>query len=374
MDIEKRLPEPGWLVLARQSRGLTQKELADLLSVNQGWLSRVESGLRGVSDDKLLQIANVLNYPPEFLSQDDPIYLRGLSSVFHRKRQGLPDRILDKAYAQLSITSTALERLLPSVEIIGAEIKPIDLSEFNGTIEDVARAVRDQLGLPRGPVQNITKTLENVRAIVIPFDFGTRRIDAISFWPLRSLPLFFVNLSSPGDRLRFTLCHELGHIVMHQNDIREDMESEANRFAAEFLMPSRQIEPYLHDLTLSKLAALKVQWKVSMGALIKRASNLNTITEGQAKYLWVQMGRNGYKQREPEEIDVPVEIPHLYREIIDTCQNELQYSIPELCKLLRLSEEDVRRIFIEPPQYELAKSLIEEAEQILKSNDLEQGG
>ena len=369
MDIEQRLAEPGWLILARQSRGLTQKELANSLSVTQGWLSRVESGLRGVPEDKLLQIARVLNYPLEFLTQSEPVYLRGLTSIFHRKRQGLSDKTMDKVYAQLSITSTSLERLLESIDIVGKDIEQIDLAEFNGSIEDVARAVRDQFGIPRGPIQNVTRSLENARAIVIPFDFNTRRIDAISFWPFRSMPLFFVNLGSPGDRLRFTLCHELGHIVMHQSDIREDIEGEANRFAAEFLMPGKQIEPYLHDLSLSKLAALKIQWKVSMAALIRRSSSLNTITEGQAKYLWIQMGRNGYKQREPEELDIPVEVPRLYREIIDTYQNELQYNVPELCKLLRLPEEDVRRIFIDTPQYELAQSLIEEAEQIIKENN-----
>lgn len=65
-------------------------------------------------------------------------------------------------------------------------------------------------------------------------------------------PRILVNASAPATRRKFTLAHELGHIVIpwhtgtiisHLNPHHADaaymqMESEANRFAAELLMPS----------------------------------------------------------------------------------------------------------------------------------------
>lgn len=44
-------------------------------------------------------------------------------------------------------------------------------------------------------------------------------------------PLFFVNVTIPADRVRFSLAHEIGHIVMHQLPT-DDMEREADRFAS----------------------------------------------------------------------------------------------------------------------------------------------
>ncbi len=59
-------------------------------------------------------------------------------------------------------------------------------------------------------------------------------------------PLFFINVTIPADRVRFSLAHEIGHIVVHQLPT-DDMEREADRFAAEFLMPESAVRP---DLTM----------------------------------------------------------------------------------------------------------------------------
>ena len=48
-----------------------------------------------------------------------------------------------------------------------------------------------------------------------------------------------MNSDMPGDRHRFNLAHELGHALMHRHSTGE-CESEANRFAAEFLMPKEE--------------------------------------------------------------------------------------------------------------------------------------
>jgi Zn-dependent peptidase ImmA (M78 family) len=154
---------------------------------------------------------------------------------------------------------------------------------------------------------------------------------------------------------------------MHQGTLREKREEEADSFAAEFLMPARQVVPYLDNLTLPKLATLKIQWKVSMAAILKRAQTLKTITPYEAKKLWMQMSR--YRMREPEELDIPIEIPYLFREIVDVYQNELQYDIKELSKMLHLSEEDTYRFFLEPSKEEVAKAAIEEAERLLKGDN-----
>jgi len=352
---------PSWLVIARQTRGLTQKELANSLSVNQGWLSRIESNLRNISEEKLKEISGLLDYPTSFFCRPDPPYLAGRTDVFHRKT-AVPEKVINKVNGKLTVISAALEKLLEGVEIEGIDMDSVDLEEYTGSIESIAQMIRSNWGVPRGPIQNVTKLIENAKAIVIPFDFGTKRIDATSFCLSKARPLFFVNNSAFGDRLRFTLCHELGHIIMHQGTIRESREDEANRFAAEFLMPERDIASYLDDLSLAKLASLKIQWRVSMAALLKRAQTISTITPSRARSLWIQLSR--FKQREPEELDIPLEIPSLYQEIVDIYQHDLEYDISELCTLLRLSENDTYQYFVKPQTYDL----VEEAEKIIRDN------
>lgn len=84
-------------------------------------------------------------------------------------------------------------------------------------------------------------------------------------------------------------------------------DEKANRFAAEFLMPRREIKPALFGLTMSKLADLKQEWGVSMAAIVMHAHALGSITEAQKRYTFINIGRAGFRIREP--IEIPIEKP-----------------------------------------------------------------
>jgi Zn-dependent peptidase ImmA (M78 family) len=182
-------------------------------------------------------------------------------------------------------------------------------------------------------------------------------VDAISQWTPDMPPVFFINEEIPGDRLRFTLAHELGHVIMHQVltlDPR-DMEREADRFAAEFLMPAKEITNDFSSVTLADLVRMKAYWKVSMAALAKRAHDLGKLTPRQYRALFEQMSKLGYRTKEPEPI--PVEEPMLANEILDVYRDEKQYSIPELSRLVVLHPHEFRAVYgVGPHKFRVVES------------------
>ena len=92
--------------------------------------------------------------------------------------------------------------------------------------------------------------LENNGIIVISMVFGTDKMDGLSSITNKGRRVVFLNSRMPSDRIRFSLAHELGHIIMHLDDIipdNRDEEDEANTFASEFLMPSNDIKPLLYN-------------------------------------------------------------------------------------------------------------------------------
>ena len=186
--------------------------------------------------------------------------------------------------------------------------------------------------------------------------FGTRKLDAISQWLPGQRPLFFVNDEAPGDRLRFTLAHEIGHIVMHTLH-SEDQEREADEFSAEFLMPENDIKADLRSLTLAKLGPLKHYWKVSMAALIRRARDLNQITERQYRRFLTKLNALNYRTNEPNPI--PQEEPHLIKEIIEVHRTAHSYSAAELSLAASLKVEEFCSIYLdevsEPPRLRLVE-------------------
>jgi len=336
------------VVLARESRGLGQKELSELSGISQGKLSKMENGLMAISQEDIKILSSTLNYPEHFFQRNDRIYGVGLSEYFHRKRQNVAQKILNKVYAKLEIRRMEISLLLKPVDLGRVNIPNIDPEEHNNNIETIAQIVRASWHVPKGPIDNVVDLIEEAGAIIIPFDFEKANIDGISVWHSDLPPLIFINYDRPMDRIRFTLCHELGHLVLHRSPPidNSDIESQADRFASEFLMPKNDISPMLRDISIQKLASLKPYWKTSMGAILKRSADLGKITERQSRYFWMQMNKLGYRTLEPAELAPPIEKPWLLDDIVQLHQNELRYSVNDISSAVGLNNAEFQSIYL----------------------------
>jgi Zn-dependent peptidase ImmA (M78 family) len=196
--------------------------------------------------------------------------------------------------------------------------------------------------LPSGPARDLVKVIEDAGGIVIPYDFGTAKIDGASQYIPPLPPLFFINVNIPGDRWRFSLAHELGHMILHDTP-RPDMEKEANRFAAEFLMPEVDISPYLGSLTFNKLLDLKIYWKCSMQSIVKRAKDIGAIPERTATYLFKQLSKAGYRTKEPGEFER--EKPTLLSKLLGLHLNTMGYTVSNMCDLLGIYPDDFNALY-----------------------------
>ena len=332
------------LVLARESRDVTQKELAIDTETSQAEVSKFETGQLVPTIDRVERFSRRLRYPNEFFYAGEAIRSFGSSCVYHRKRQSTPDGILRRLLALINIRRIQIRRLLLSTELSTANrFHRLDIEDHGGDVERIAQMVRVSWSMPPGPVTNLIRAIEDAGGIVIRCDLGTDKVDALSQWSPSMPPVFLVNSSIPMDRLRFTLAHEIGHIVMHQLPT-ENMEKEADRFASEFLMPAAAIRPQLLEVTLPKLAALKPYWRVSMNALLKRAGDLETISPRKKSWLWTQMGKAGYRTMEP--VTIAPEEPTLVPELVELHKTQLGYTTQDLERLLYTSDEELREVFL----------------------------
>lgn len=339
---------PDMIVLARESRGLTQSALASLLSVTQAAISRMESGLLSVSPAMLKELSKALGYPDHFFLLDEKIYgpgISGMGIIYHRKRKSIPLKTVAWIQAQTNIRRIHISKLLRHVEMKSPyQIPYYDIDEYNGRIQEIARSVRAAWMLPEGPIKNLTESIESAGGIVIKFDFGTIKIDALSEHYPGLPPIFFINSKSPGDRLRFTLAHELGHIVMHRVP-NPNMEDEADLFASEFLMPSIEMKPLLSNVTLPVLANLKMYWKVSMASILVKARDLDKVSPRTYSYLWMEMGKAGYRRREP--VNIPSEEPTTFRKLMSIYRNKLNHDLSEISHVLALNEPETKLLYFQ---------------------------
>jgi Zn-dependent peptidase ImmA (M78 family)/DNA-binding XRE family transcriptional regulator len=338
------------VVLARESRGLTQSELADEIDVGQGTISKIESGIIEANESIIEDIAKALNYRVSLFYEPGRPY--GMPPFHYRKRKKLGKKPLEKMIGEMNIRRIHLKTLMKSAKVNTNHFIPeIDRDEYLSgsrkpfSIEAAARHLREVWMLPEGPIENVVELLEQNGGVVIPCNFESDLIDAVS-QRIDGMPvLFFVNMNAPADRIRLTLCHELAHMVLHTTSFLDDdvMEREADIFAGAFLLPANQFRHQLTKFDLRQIANMKKYWKVSMSAIAMRADSLNMISPYQKKMFFIEMGKLGFRKNEPHE--PRKESPSNIRKMIDYHLSVLKYSRDELSAALHITPDEFRRMY-----------------------------
>ena len=322
------------LTLARESRNFTQTALAADLGISQAEVSKYETGLKIPSADMIERMAVHLEYEPEFFCLNESIRSFGSGCVYHRKKQSATETKLQQLLALINVRRIQVKQLLKAADSrVSFDFPRFDIDEHPGGAVEIARKVRALWKLPPGPVQNLVRVVEDAGGIVIESYFGTDKVDALSQSLPGAPPIFLINTAIPTDRMRFTLAHEIGHIIMHTIPTEcGDMERQADQFAAEFLMPETQIRPQLSFVNLQKLASMKPYWRVSMNALLYRAAEIGAIDSRRKSYLWMLMGQAGYRKNEP--VSIPQEHPSAVSELISLHLDKLGYHQRQIDALL----------------------------------------
>lgn len=298
---------PQLVKLAREAAGLRQRDVVARLGVNQVTVSRWENGSRTPESRHLRDLAELYNVTEEFFTLDERDAGLVAGDLHHRRRRGVKVGDVRRLEAQTNILRIGATRLIEQVDLEPVlHIPHLPAEEF--TPQQAAREVRRTWNLPIGPITDLTRLLELAGVLVVLGDFQIG-LDGVSMWA-GPWPVMHLSQHAPPDRRRFTMAHELGHLVLHQESYDDNHgERQANEFAAEFLMPADQIGPQLRRLTLKKAVALKLEWYAAVSALIVRARQLNIITAEHATRLHKQRSGMGWTKHEPYSDALPPEEP-----------------------------------------------------------------
>jgi len=303
---------------ARKLSGLTQKQLALKVDINQSSIAQFEADICSPTVEVLKAIATITGFQPFFFYKPSLTDFSS-GSLSYRSKKTVSAKELDAAYQYALLIYEHVAKMAEDLSL-----PQVNLSILNEKPQQAAEITRVNLGLsPDSSILNLTNTIEKNGVILLSLPLFLPKMDAFSTWAnIRGLrPIIALSHGKSGDRLRFSIAHELGHLVMHQpakGNIKQ-MEKEANEFAEELLLPkSAMAREFIRPISLYSLAKLKGRWGVSMQALIYRAYSLNIITERQKTYLFTQMSSHGWRIKEPSNLDIKIETPQIVRKMIET--------------------------------------------------------
>ncbi len=301
---------------AREIAGLTQAALAKLAEVDQSTVARWERDLLAASEDQLQRISLATKFPVAFFRRSSgPEFPFG--SLMNRARKSLlsedRDRLRQLGRLTFELASTLADQFAP----VAIHIPQASADDPR----KAAELTRNAFGLsPDTPLTSIINRLERNGVFVFAVPDEIDEHDAYSLWAdtVPRKPVIVVSAGKPGDRLRWNVAHELGHLVMHRSfdGSHVEREDQANLFASELLLPSAVMRVELQPpFTLTKFAELKSKWGVSIQALVNCAWQLDILSDRQRKYFFMQLSSMGWRKDEP--VAIPLERPRLLRKMAE---------------------------------------------------------
>ena len=291
---------PSRLVLARKRRGLTLARLGALAGLSARSVSLYENGHARPAAATLATLAGVLRVPESFLTGAD-IEEIPVGAVSFRAVTKMTARQRDQALAAGRV-ALLIDQWFSSRFTLPAPDVPSLTGYDPGAAAEVLRA---RWGLGAAPLPNSVHLVEAHGARVYSLTPENAVLDAFSLYS-GAQPFVFLSTGKSGERGRFDVAHELGHLVLHgehQPLHGPDAEVAANQFAAAFLMPrSSVLAAGLRHADVNAILAAKATWRVSALALTHRLAELGLLTEWGYRTNCVNLARLGYNSAEPDGI------------------------------------------------------------------------
>lgn len=334
---------------ARKAQGLSLREVAEQVALSHAAIKKYEDNVVVPSSDVLIKLANVLHVRVEYFFRPQHF---ALANIQYRKHADMPARYLEEIKIKILDQierRVELENLFPSaplqafsVNALPKKIKNID------EIEELADQVRKQWNLGAEPLTDLIDVFEEHSIKVFEIDNNKySKFDGLSA-VVNNMSVIVIGNQWPGDHQRFTLAHELGHLLL-VGRLHEDLNEElcCNRFAGAFLLPKNTIIAKLGEhrnyIEPQELGLLKQEFGISMLGILHRAEDTGIISNTLYTQLRHEFNKRGWKEREPGD-QYPQEKTHIFEQMIFHALAEEYIGESKAAELMGISIESFRSI------------------------------
>lgn len=291
---------------ARKISGLSMAALAEKAgqTVTKQAISKYEKGQMNPGGDALVALSRALGVKSEYFFRSQKVSLAELefrkkSRLARKDEERIKYRTLDFLERYLEI-----EDVLSDKAVFKNPLSEPDISMAEDA-EKAALEVRRKWKLGEAPISNLMELLEDKRIRIHEIETD-ENFNGIAAWT-EDIPVIAVRLQDDLLRKRFTISHELGHILLniHERNDRKAREKLCHIFAGAFLVPEKVIKTELGEkrskIALWELKKIKGIYGISIQAIMARARHLEIVSEYTYRNFCITVRKQGWKTDEPGE-------------------------------------------------------------------------
>ncbi len=328
----------------RLLKNLSLKEAGNLLNMSATAVSKYENEKILPDSEKIIEFANAYQVKAiEILKVYDVPKMK-FTSFRKKKRLSGQNLELLKELIQQKVA-----KYLEVIEMNNINTDSIKLKKYLcNTLEDAEKCANDFRNYikisNKQPISNLINILENLGIIIIQIKNSNNRFndfDGLSEIVNNVPVIVLLDNIKDGARQRFTIAHELGHLILNINNKDLDEEKLCNRFASALLMPNEAVINEFGysrgNINFFELIAFKNEFKVSYSAIVYRLHDLNVISNYLYRKLNILLSKKIGKN-DPNPI--PAEISYQFKKIVYKLEADKIISINKACELLGITTNE----------------------------------
>jgi len=341
---------------AREYNGLTLDGLAEKIGITKQAISLYEQGKRVPSIEILKKISLATNFSINFFYKEKKEDAVLIEPDFRSNKIGATqEHVLEKraeCFIENVIDYISEYIRFPKVKMLSIKYDAKGAFSQEEIIE-IAQSLRNLWKLNNKPIPDLAYIMQKNGCVIAMLDL-MNKTDGFSCW-YEGVPYIFLNSEyRSASRIRFTLAHELGHLVLHRGDLKQKnikiKELEANFFANEFLYPSEVALDELDSITLDALIPIKSKWGISISALVRKTLDLALITDERYTQLNKQISKRQWRKEEPLDDVLVFKKPKLLKDAFNVLVDNdvltkkemldgIGFYAEELCKICCLDKD-----------------------------------
>lgn len=285
-------------------RGLSLRDTAEKLTaigcrLSHAALQKYEKGVVGPDSSVVLALGKVFDVDAGYFFRSQAVKLE---KIEFRKQSKFPEREVNRVREE---AADFFEKYLQIEKILEMKVSAIpqyDLrhikrsAELANAAEDAAHDLRKKWKLGEVALTNIHEMLEE-HGVKVKEVEAEQEFNGFSGWADERTPIMVLAswLNEDLPRKRLTALHELGHLVLQLPTTLEHKQKEGIcfRFAGALLLPAAALRARVgarrpDGLTFPELIGIKEDWGISIGALLRRALDLEIITSSQRERYYIR--------------------------------------------------------------------------------------
>ena len=332
---------------ARKLKGLSLQEVANELHVSKQMISKYESGVSIPNSARLIKLSKLFGLKVDYFFSSFKVELnevnfRKKSTFSIKKQNSLKERIKINLENYLYIEDC--------LSINYSFDNPLKGLVIN-TEEDISNAVqklRYEWEIGFDPVHNLIQILEDKKIKIIELSEVENKFDGLATYVDNKYPVIVLNKNFQVERKRFSLLHELGHILLDISS-KCDMKEEdiCHKFASEFLLPKNTvIEEFggkRKHISFSELISIQEKYGISIKAIVYKLKDVGILSENQHStfYKRIRFNRSLEKEIDQSRFKTP-EYSNRFERLVYRALAQENISISKASSLLNEEIEIVK--------------------------------